>query len=127
MSSVLSENLVIQNTIQYTAGTNLPLLTQPRMLYSGTSVYQTGVSTAITIVAGTMYYAIIKTGLVLPAGYNYFMVTVTNGDYPAGGLSIIYTGTIRNNGNGTYTAGMTIYGIGASQSFRVNWNIYAIV
>ena len=127
MSSVLSVDLVIQNTIRYTAGTNLPLLTQPRMLYSGSSVYLTGSSTSFTIVAGSMYYAIIKSGLVLPAGYNYFMITVTNGDYPAGGLSIIYTGTIRNNGNGTYTAGMTVFRIGASQNFRVNWSIYAIV
>ena len=125
--SSLNGNLQIQNTIRYTAGTNLPLLTQPRMLYSGSSVYLTGSSTAFTIVAGTMYYAIIKSGLVLPAGYNYFLITVTNGDYPAGGFSIIYTGTIRNNGNGTYTAGMTIFRIGASQNFRVNWSIYAIV
>lgn len=127
MTSILSNNLEIQSLIKYTSGTNLPLLTQPRMLYSGTTVYLTGTSTSFTIVAGTMYYAIIKSGLVLPDGYNYFMITVTNGDYPAGGLNIIYTGTVRNNGNGTYTAGMTIYGIGASQNFRVDWNIYAIV
>ena len=127
MSSILSNNLAIQNTISYASGTNLPVLVQPRLLYSGTSVFITGSTTAHTIYSGIMYYAIIKSGLVLPSGYNYFMITLCNGDYPAGGFNVLFTGTIRNAGDGTWTAGMTAYSIGAGQGYRVNWNIYAIV
>jgi hypothetical protein len=126
MSTRLDDDLQIQGTISYTLGTNLPVLVQPRFLYGGTAVFTTGSTTSYTI-SGNMYYAIIKSGLILPAGYNYFMITVCNGDYPAGGFNIIYTGTIRNNGNGTFTAGMTIFNIGGATNFRVDYSIYAII
>lgn len=127
MSTRLDNDLQIQGTISYTLGTNLPALVQPRFLYGGTAVFVTGSTTSHTIISGSMYYAIIKSGLILPAGYNYFMITVCNGDYPAGGLNIIYTGTIRNNGDGTFTAGMTISNIAGATPFRVEYSIYAII
>ncbi len=123
--SILSNNLIVNGTIQYNSGTNLTAAVQPRLLYSGTITGTTGTAPTATNTVGQAYRRDIIADITIPSGYSRIQCSVCNANGTGSGLAFCTTPYIYNQGGGLHLAGVLMTTVGNGVAYRVNYLIYA--
>jgi hypothetical protein len=126
--SKLSDDLIVNGVIKYTAGTNLTAAVQPRLLYSGTITGTTGFSPTFTN-PGNLAYRVDLAGTVIriPSGYSRLQCVVCNANGTSSGNTFLTTPFIYNAANGNYVAGAVMYNVNNNVPYRLNYLIYGTI
>lgn len=124
--SKLSDDLIVNGVIKYTADTNLTAVVQPRLIYSGTITGTTGVSPTFMNI-DNLAYRVDLANIRIPLEYSRVQCVVCNANGTSSGNTFLTTPFIYNAGNGNYTAGVVMYNVNRNVPYRINYLIYGTV